>query len=119
MSQSYSPPPPGPNGPGAAAPQPMGASRAGRTPGPTLINGATTHGLLGEQRMRHPWEIPLLVVGSLITTGAYLLWLAIVIMSVVNAIRGNGPTLLDLGEGPLATFLYQLFAVIMLLPLIL
>ena len=69
--------------------------------------------------MRHPWEIPLLVVGSLITTGAYLLWLALVIMSVVNAIRGNGPTLLDLGEGPLATFLYQLFAVIMLLPLIL
>lgn len=119
MSQSYSPPPSGPNGPGVAVPQPTGASRAGRTPAPTLINGATTHGLLGEQRMRHPWEIPLLVVGSLITTGAYLLWLALVIMSVVNAIRGNGPTLLDLGEGPLATFLYQLFAVIMLLPLIL
>ncbi|MBM7500789.1 Zn-dependent protease with chaperone function [Brachybacterium muris] len=112
MSQSFPPPPLGQSSPAPAVGH-------GRTPAPTLINGATTHGLLGEQRMRHPWEIPLLVVGSLITTGAYLLWLALVVMSVVNAIRGNGPTLLDLGEGPLATFLYQLFAVIMLLPLIL
>lgn len=98
---------------------PSGTTAAGRTPAPTLVNGATTHGLTGEMRMRHPWEIPLLVVGVLLTLGAYTLWLALVIGSIVNAIRGDGPTLIDLPEGPLTTLVTQIFAIVMLLPIIL
>lgn len=116
MSQSYSPLPAEPEGPIASMQMSNGD---GRTPAPNLVNGSTTHGLLGEQKMRHPWEIPLLVVGALITVAAYALWLFLVVMSIVNAIRGDGPTLLDVGDGPLATVVAQLFAIVLLLPLVL
>lgn len=112
MSQSFPPPPLGQSSPAPAAGH-------GRTPAPNLVNGSTVHGIIGEQRLRHPWEIPLLVVGALITVGAYLLWTILVVMSVVNAIRGDGPTIMDIGDGPLGNLVIQLFAIVMLLPLIL
>lgn len=41
---------------------------------PSLVNGATTHGLLGRRRIRHPWELPLLGVGVAATLLSYLAW---------------------------------------------
>lgn len=59
------------------------------------------------------------MVGALITVGAYLLWTILVVMSVVSAVRGDGPTIMDIGDGPLGTLVIQLFAIVMLLPIIL
>lgn len=112
MSQSFPPPPLGQSSPAPAVGH-------GRTPAPTLVNGSTVHGITGEQRLRHPWEVPLLVVGALITVGAYLLWTILVVMSVVSAVRGDGPTIMDIGDGPLGNLVIQLFAIVMLLPIIL
>lgn len=112
MSQPFPPPPQG-------RPSPAAAAGTSRTPAPNLVNGSTVHGIVGEQRLRHPWEIPLLVVGALLTIGAYLLWTILVVISVVNAVRGDGPTIMDIGEGPLQNLVLQLFVIVMLLPIIL
>ena len=47
-----------------------------------MFNGATIHGLRGIRTLRHPAEIPLLVVTSLATALAYLAWIALVIWLV-------------------------------------
>ncbi|UEJ83099.1 M48 family metalloprotease [Brachybacterium halotolerans subsp. kimchii] len=115
-----------PGGPGIPGEPPSGGGfgpGGGASPGgpsaPNLVNGATTHGILGQRGIRHPWEIPLLIVGIVVTLSAYLLWTILVVMSIVNAIRGEGPTLLDLQTGPFGSLVIQLFAIVMLLPLIL
>ena len=41
---------------------------------PSLVNGATTHGVRGQRRIRHPWELPLLWVGVAATVLGYLSW---------------------------------------------
>lgn len=41
---------------------------------PSLFNGATTHGVRGQRRIRHPWELPLLWVGVAATVLGYLSW---------------------------------------------
>lgn len=41
---------------------------------PSLFNGATTHGVRGQRRIRHPWELPLLWVGAAATVLGYLSW---------------------------------------------
>lgn len=41
---------------------------------PSLFNGATTHGVRGQRRIRHPWELPLLWVGAAATVLCYLSW---------------------------------------------
>ena len=38
---------------------------------PSLFNGATTHGVRGQRRIRHPWELPLLWVGVAATVLGY------------------------------------------------
>ena len=47
-----------------------------------MFNGATIHGFKGIRQLRHPAEIPLLVVTSLATALAYLAWIALVIWLV-------------------------------------
>ncbi|PWH05572.1 peptidase [Brachybacterium endophyticum] len=113
-------PPPTPSEGSPAAPNGLvGPAGPGAPAGPNLVNGSTRHGLFGQRGMRHPWEIPLLAVGVVVTLLSYLLWLGLVIMSIVNAIRGQGPTLLDLQTGPFGSLVIQLFALVMLLPLLL
>lgn len=41
---------------------------------PSLVNGATTYGIRGKRRIRHPWELPLLGVGVAATLLGYLSW---------------------------------------------
>ncbi|MDO5662843.1 MAG: M48 family metallopeptidase [Brachybacterium sp.] len=107
-------------GPGSSAgPTRTSASEGMARPRPNLINGATIHGITGQKAMRHPWELPLLGLGIAITVIAYTLWFLLVAVSIVNLIRGSGPTLLTLMEGPGAGLVGQIFAVVMLLPLIL
>jgi Zn-dependent protease with chaperone function len=98
---------------------PLGNPVQGRTPAPNPVNGTTTHGLLGNMSLRHPWEIPLLIVGIVVTLLAYLSWLFLIIMTVVDVIRGQGPTLVDVEAGPLGSLVVQLYFVILALPLIL
>lgn len=122
-------PPLPPTGESPQNPSPLGRTSEGSPAGPVpqaggpaspnLVNGATVHGLTGQRGARHPWEIPLLALGILITVLAYGLWLALVIGSIVNAIRGVGPTLLDISpDSPLAGIVAQLFVLILLLPIV-
>jgi Zn-dependent protease with chaperone function len=55
-------------------PPPPLTAPAPRPQNPNLVNGATTHGLVGQQRIRHPWELPLLGVGVAATVLGYLSW---------------------------------------------
>jgi Zn-dependent protease with chaperone function len=109
---TQSPPPIG-------SPYPAASTPPSRHPAPNLVNGATVHGVLGQQDRRHPWEIPLLIVGIVLTVLAYLTWIILVVMTVVNLIRGEGPTLFTLDLGPLNPLLAQVFALVMILPILL
>src|SRR5690625_2627657 len=75
--------PAGPSGPsggiGASAPGPGG----GGATVSALLNGATRHGLLGQKRIRHPWELPLLYTGIALAILAYLAWAALIFFTVV------------------------------------
>ena len=53
---------------------------------PTVYNGTTVHGILGQKGIRHPWELPMLAVGIIFTVLAMLAWLvsaAVVIYGLV------------------------------------
>ena len=77
-------PPPSGTPHGAPQPGPIGGQTAPARPGrPTLFNGATTHGLMGQRGIRHPWELPLFFVGAAITVIAYGLWTAFLILLAV------------------------------------
>lgn len=79
---------------------------------PTLFNGATRHGLLGDLPMRHPWELPLFVVAVAVTIGLNLLWLASLVLLVVVAARGE--SLVDVTD--IDPIVIQLYAVIGVMP---
>lgn len=106
-----------------SAPGPAPAPAAGSGPaGPNLVNGTTVHGILGRKGIRHPWEIPMVVIGAVVTLAAYAIWLTIVIVTIVNMVRGEGPTLETMtadSANPLTGFLLQIFMIVMLLPIIL
>lgn len=105
---------PGPVGPpsGPAGPP------ARRDEAPNLINGATRHGILGQKGIRHPWELPLLGAGVAVTGIGYLIWLIFVIMTIVNLIRGTGPTIFTLGDDLIGSYLIQLFVILLVFPII-
>ncbi|WP_084252956.1 M48 family metallopeptidase [Devriesea agamarum] len=92
----------------------MGPGLPGKVPAPNLINGATTHGLLGRRRIRHPGEIPLLVIGIVFTVLVYLGWWFALILTVINLARGSGPTIFSIDSDYL-----DLFMVLGALPLLL
>ena len=112
---------PSPYGPPSSASAGAPAASGAGPAGPNLVNGTTVHGVLGRRGIRHPWEIPMVIIGAIVTLVAYGLWLTIVIVSIVNAIRGEGPTILTVTEDPTNPFgslVIQLFAVVMLMPII-
>ena len=82
-----------PPSPISSAPEPGGPSLPAephpneRPAAPNLINGATTHGLLGEMRLRHPFEIPLVVLATLATFSAYAGWFLILLLLIIPATR--------------------------------
>ncbi|GAA3719745.1 M48 family metallopeptidase [Microlunatus aurantiacus] len=81
---------------------------------PTLTNGATVHGFGGDMRMRHPWELPLLIVGASFTTLAYLTWAGLLVYAIVLVTTGRGASIENaIGE---ASVVAQLVALLMALP---
>ncbi|WP_114853282.1 M48 family metallopeptidase [Brachybacterium sp. YJGR34] len=74
-----------PSGPGSPAPgaQPGGGPNPAGMQGPTLVNGATTHGIMGRKGIRHPWELPLLWTGVVLTILAYIAWAVLMISTLV------------------------------------
>ncbi|MFC0674762.1 M48 family metallopeptidase, partial [Brachybacterium hainanense] len=92
----------------------------GQGEAPNLINGATRHGILGPKGVRHPWELPLLGVGVVLTLAGYLLWLVLVVMTLVNLIRGEGPTIFSMAEGTglVSVYAMQIFVIVMFVPII-
>jgi Zn-dependent protease with chaperone function len=81
---------------------------------PTLTNWATVHGFAGDRRMRHPWELPLLIVGASFTTLAYLTWAGLLIYAIVLVSTGRGSSIEDaIGE---ASVVAQLVVLLMALP---
>ncbi|WP_127842736.1 M48 family metallopeptidase [Actinomyces wuliandei] len=87
----------------AAVPATPGSSPAPRDPQrPRIFNGSTIHGLRGTSRLRHPVEIPLLIVCILFTVVVYVLWIALIVwLALVPEPTGVGAELRDLIlEGP-------------------
>lgn len=77
-------------------PQPLGSpsafpSNSTHKPAgkPRLFNGATRHGLLGDLTLRHPWDIPLFAVSAVITIGANLVWIGVVIGAIYLLVTGQ------------------------------
>ncbi|MCS6711609.1 M48 family metallopeptidase [Brachybacterium sp. EF45031] len=81
---SFAPPP---QGPPPQGPPPGGPSSASSPEGPGLFNGATTHGVMGRPRIRHPWEIPMVVVAVLFTLLCWALWITLIVLLSVGAFR--------------------------------
>lgn len=79
-------PPPPPSGP-PADPYRPGA--------PELFNGATVHGFTGDKRMRHPWEIPLLIVGVAFTLVLYAIWIVMIVYAIYLLATGRGESVED------------------------
>lgn len=101
--------PGGPLGPGG----PTGP-QGGRTDAPNLVNGATTHGVMGRRGMRHPWEIPMVVIAAVISVLTVLALLSIGIITIWLAARGDDWE--SLGFNPLVV---QITAIVLSLPLLL
>lgn len=113
-SSPYGHPSPGPSGPHG----PMGAPQVSRGPSiaaPGLFNGTTVHGVLGRRGMRHPWELPMVAIAAAVTLFAYGLWLTLVIMTIVNLIRGEGPTIFTIDDS--TGLLVQIFIIVMIMPI--
>lgn len=65
---------------------------AGEPKAPMLTNGATRYGIFGPPKMRHPWELPLLGVGVVVTLIAMVAWWILVIALLIMLITGQlGP----------------------------
>lgn len=81
---------------------------------PSLFNGATVHGFAGDVRMRHPWELPLLIVAAFFTLLMYIGWVGLLTYAIVLLTSGRGSTVEDaVGE---ASLLAQLVVLLMALP---
>src|SRR5699024_5542182 len=113
-------PPPGPP-PSPLAPSPgiPPSSGAGGPGGPNLVNGATTHGLMGRKGIRHPWEMPLLWVGIVLTVIAYFAWWVLIISSLVLQVTEGEATVQSLWQYVgILPFFIQLVVVLPLAPLL-
>ena len=87
---------------------------------PGLFNGATTEGIRGRRRIRHPWELPLLGVGVVLALIAYALWVWILAFPARRALVNEEQMLPDwLEELGAADLLIQFGLLLPLVPLIL
>ncbi len=110
-SSPYLPPSPVPGaplGPGGANLAP----RVSSAEAPSLFNGSTVHGVMGRKGIRHPWELPLVVVAALFTLVAYGIWLVLVVRVVGDLANGVEPSILDDDSG----LLTQIFVIVMIMP---
>lgn len=62
-------------------PPPPPADR-GEQDRPRAFNGATRYGLFGPPKMRHPWELPMLGLGIVLSSLAMLTWWLVVIVGI-------------------------------------
>ncbi len=86
---------------------------------PTLLSGATTHGLAGIKALRHPVEMPLLWVSVFLTLLAYLAWAGLVTwLLAVPEPQGAAASLRGLFIGDEAMREAQLLLALPLLPLL-
>ncbi|MFC7464873.1 M48 family metallopeptidase [Brachybacterium sp. GCM10030252] len=109
---------PGSPGPFGASPNP-GPSGRSRPEDPNLINGATTHGVLGRRRIRHPWELPLLAVGIGLTVLTYAGWIALMVSTVVLQVLEGEATVSELWRYVgFIPFALQLVAILPLFPIL-
>ncbi|WP_394216092.1 M48 family metallopeptidase [Brachybacterium vulturis] len=118
--QPPGPPPPTPTAPSAASGPEGPAPRESMRPGdPNLLNGATSHGVLGRKRIRHPWELPLLGAGIALATLAYIAWWTLIISTLVLQVTEGQASVASLWQyvGILPIFL-QLAFVLPLAPLL-
>lgn len=115
---SIPPPPSSPSGPFGAPSGPAASATpvasAQRPSAPNLVNGATVHGILGQNRLRHPFEIPLVVLASLVTLNAYLGWFLILVLLAIPGTRKETWEVLVA-----APVLVQIGMIVMAMPLIL
>lgn len=86
--------PAGPGGPGSPSgpggmPPGGGPTDRGDTPYLGLFDGASRHGILGQKRIRHPWEMPLLIAGIVMTTFSYIAWVVLVLWTIVRLFTGG------------------------------
>ncbi|GAB2537642.1 M48 family metallopeptidase [Brachybacterium huguangmaarense] len=87
---------------------------------PNLVNGSTVHGLFGRRGIRHPWEIPLLVVGIVVTLIGFALWVWATIYVIFAGISTAQSQIDKLDEtGGLGSTIVQLYVLIGFLALIL
>ncbi|MGO1504484.1 MAG: M48 family metallopeptidase [Brachybacterium sp.] len=108
--------PPGP-APQPGTQPPLPAHPAAERPRrPRLFNGATTDGVRGRRRIRHPWELPLLWVGVALAVTAYGLWASILTGPAWRALENEEQMLPDWLEDLGAADLLIQFG--MLLPLV-
>ena len=116
MTQPPSGPPPSPltHSPGI----PPTAGAAGPV-GPNLINGATSHGVMGQKGIRHPWEMPVLWVGIALTTLAYIAWAGLIATTLVLWVTEGAETVSSLWQYVgILPFFIQLALVLPLAPVI-
>src|SRR5690606_29021247 len=84
-----------------------------------LVNGSTTHGLMGQKNIRHPWEMPLLWTGIGLTVLGYVIWWTLMISTVVLRVTEGQATVDSLWQYVnLLPFLVQLVLVLPLAPLL-
>src|SRR5699024_10155662 len=95
MTQPPPGPPPSPLAPSPGVPPSSGTGAPG---GPNLVNGSTTHGLMGRKGIRHPWEMPLLWVGIALTTLAYIVWWVLILSTLVLQVTEGEATVASLWQ---------------------
>lgn len=107
------------HGPGGGGPfipaTPQQAQRGAPIAAPGLFNGTTVHGIVGRRGIRHPWELPMVAIGTLFTLLAYGIWLFLVILTTVNLVRGEGPTIFTIDDP--TGILIQIFVIVMIMPI--
>src|SRR5690625_1282008 len=116
MTQPPPGPPPSPLAPSPGVPPSSGTGAPG---GPNLVNGSTTHGLMGRKGIRHPWEMPLLWVGIALTTLAYIVWWVLILFTLVLQVTEGEATVASLWQYvAILPFSIQMAVVLPLAPLI-
>ncbi|HEX7353194.1 M48 family metallopeptidase [Brachybacterium sp.] len=110
--------PGGPTGPGSFG-GPPSSSRPARPGDPSLVNGATSHGIMGQKGIRHPWELPLLWTGVAITVLAYIAWTLLMITTVVLRVTEGEATVASLWQYVgILPFVIQLVVILPLFPIL-
>lgn len=92
---------------------------------PTLFNGSTRLGFIGDLTLRHPWELPLLAVAVVISLAAYLLWIVATVFLIYLLVTGQWNSVMGpmsgAGDDPTSSLsaystLFQAFVIVGAVP---